>query len=84
MLSTAIAFIIIAAFAWNATVKDFWLATAGTGGTVCIATTFVLLGDDVEADIHLAVSVLGWSLIAMVLSGMIRKFVIRFDEANVE
>lgn len=84
MLSIAIAFVIVAAFAWNATVKDFWIATAGTGGTVCIATTFILLSDSVELDVHLAVSVLCWTVLSMVLSGMIRKFVIRFDEANPE
>ncbi len=84
MLSIAIAVIIVAAFAWNATVKDSLLAAAGTGGTVCIATTFILLSEAIEIDIHLVVSVIGWTVLSMVLAGMIRKYVIRLDEANPE
>ncbi len=85
MLSIAIACVIVSAFAWNATVRNFWWATAGTGATVGIALTFILLSEhSVDADYHLAVSVTGWTVLAMVLSGMIRKYVIRYDEANTE
>jgi hypothetical protein len=83
MLSIAIACVIVSAFAWNATVSSFWLATAGTGGTVCIAVSCILLSEyNAEADLHLIVSVAGWTVLAMVLSGVIRKYVIRFGQAN--
>lgn len=85
MLSIAIACVIVSAFAWNATVRDFWLATVGTGGTVGLTITCVLLSDSgAEADFHLVVAVAGWTVLAMVLSAVIRKYVIRFDQANTE
>lgn len=85
MLSIVIACVIVSAFAWNATVRDFWLATAGTGGTVGVTVACVLLSDgNTEADVHLAIAVAGWTLLAIVLSAMIRRYVIRLDQANTE